>query len=104
MSKIYVDKEFEIELNGSKKKVLCGSESTRNGFRHLLWDCDILEATRKNYNNKRCYLNRTWERYQYESLLSDYLFSDKNNKLSYEERQLILENNIKPSCVNYVLR
>lgn len=104
MSKIYIDREFTIELNGKTTKVLCGAESTRNGFRHLLWDKDILDINRKNYNNKRCYLNRTWERYRYESVLSDYLFGDKNNKTSYEERQAILENNIKAEYVDYIIR
>lgn len=46
--------------------VVCNSKDTRNGFKH--------EATlHKNgfsiYQTKICYLNRTWEAYEYESIL-----------------------------------
>ncbi len=47
--------------------VYCSSADTRNGFKHTaeMWD--------KNYNKvsvKICYLNRTWEEYDYQSVLA----------------------------------
>ena len=49
-----------------KITVVCEFESTRNGFRHiavlLINGCERDRA-------KRCYLNRTWERFQYQSVM-----------------------------------
>jgi hypothetical protein len=46
--------------------VVCTSESTRSGFRHLA------TLTRGGYEiakAKICYYNRTWEAYEFESVL-----------------------------------
>lgn len=46
--------------------VVCNSESTRSGFRHVATLC------RNGYGyakSKCCYLNRTWEAYEFESVL-----------------------------------
>ena len=57
-------KTFKINKN---IEVVCRSENTRYGFRHLAelqkngWEA-IATA-------KVCYYNRTWERYEYESVL-----------------------------------
>jgi hypothetical protein len=46
--------------------VVCNSESTRYGFRHLA-------VLHRNYfeiaRAKCCYYNRTWERFEFESVL-----------------------------------
>ena len=46
--------------------VVCNFVSTRNGFKHTATLC-------KNgisiYSTKVCYLNRTWERFEYETIL-----------------------------------
>ena len=41
---------------------ICESQDTRNGFRHVLKNGFGIQC-------KMCYLNRTYERYQYQSLL-----------------------------------
>jgi hypothetical protein len=47
--------------------IVCNSESTRYGFRHLVTLCfngrDIAKA-------KACYYNRTWERFEFESVIN----------------------------------
>jgi len=46
--------------------VVCNSESTRSGFRHVaVLHKNGFEIAR----TKVCYLNRTWEAYQFESVL-----------------------------------
>ena len=46
--------------------VVCDTKETRSGFKHIA-------TLRKNglniYETKICYLNRTWERFTYESIL-----------------------------------
>lgn len=53
-----------------KFTVKCETKKTRNGFKHTatLWCND-----RELETVKMCYLNRTWERYTYESVLSKLL-------------------------------
>lgn len=51
-----------IDIYGNDKTFVCESEGTRNGFRHVLKDGFGIQC-------KVCYLNRTWERYQFQSLL-----------------------------------
>ena len=41
---------------------ICESQDTRNGFRHVLKNGFGIQC-------KMCYLNRTYERYQFQSLL-----------------------------------
>ena len=46
--------------------VVCNSESTRNGFRHIA----VLHKNGYEIARAKCsYLNRTWESYQFESVL-----------------------------------
>ena len=46
--------------------VVCNSEATRNGFRHVaVLHSNGFEVCR----TKICYLNRTWECYEFESIL-----------------------------------
>ena len=47
---------------GNEKTFVCEYENTRNGFRHVLKDGFGIQC-------KMCYLNRTYERYQFQSLL-----------------------------------
>lgn len=46
--------------------VVCNSQSTRSGFRHVASVCRNGESIG---STKICYLNRTWECYQFESVL-----------------------------------
>ena len=46
--------------------IACESKSTRNGFKHEA------TLTRNGYSiafNKACYLNRTWEAYEYQTVM-----------------------------------
>lgn len=60
-------KALQTQFNGKKLQVICQSKNTRNGFKH--------EAEILNENGypigfaKICYLNRTWERYTFESVI-----------------------------------
>jgi hypothetical protein len=46
--------------------IVCNWQNTKNGFKHVA-------TLHKNgfsiYETKICYLNRTWERFEYESIL-----------------------------------
>ena len=66
MTKILNDGFFE--KNGFL--FVCRSEKTRYGFRHV---CDVAqkEGMRFFASFKRCYYNRTWERFTFESVLND---------------------------------
>jgi hypothetical protein len=49
-----------------KYNVVCNSADTRNGFKHVASLCRNGERIAET---KICYLNRTWERFTYESVL-----------------------------------
>lgn len=71
---------FNLNENYS---VVCNFESTRNGFRHLasLYNSGLIIA-----NTKVCYLNRTWECYEYESVLKKII----NDNFEGEEKTTFL--------------
>jgi len=76
-------KMFEIT---PKIKIVCDSAKTRNGFKHvatLLINGEEVEET------KCCYLNRTWERYEFQSVL--YKIIEKSKFLSDEEKEICNE-------------
>lgn len=56
--------------NGETKTFVLESENTRTGFRHIAKDYSGIVA-------KCCYQNRTWERYDFQSLL--YKLKNKYN-------------------------
>lgn len=46
---------------------ICSSRSTRHGFAH---DCELIKNTSSHLGKATChYLNRTWERYTYQSVM-----------------------------------
>ena len=47
--------------------VVCESESTRTGFRHI---AVLFEGDNEIDRTKICYLNRTWESFEFESVLN----------------------------------
>lgn len=62
--KKYDYKNFSCKLpNGKIVMFICHTENTRYGFRHLCHDTD------SGITEKCCYYNRTWERFEYESVL-----------------------------------
>lgn len=50
----------------NKVTVICESKSNRSGFKHV---CKVLYNSRIIYQDKIQYYNRTWESFQYESIL-----------------------------------
>ncbi len=73
-------KIFEIS---KKIEVKCESKDTRNGFKHtatLTYEGIEMESV------KCCYVNRTWESYQYESVLKK--LADKESTLSKAEKKV----------------
>lgn len=56
-------KIFEINKD---LKIVCESKKTRNGFKH---EATLFKDNTKLESVKICYLNRTWERYEFESVL-----------------------------------
>lgn len=54
---------FQINKN---VEIVCRSEGTRYGFRHL---ANLLYNGYERGNNKVCYYNRTWERYEFQTVL-----------------------------------
>ena len=46
--------------------VVCNWKKTRNGFKHI---ATLHKNGQSIFETKICYLNRTWERFEYESIL-----------------------------------
>lgn len=63
----------------------CYAQSTRYGFRHIAFKGIVENPYSKKPDAKRCYYNRTWEHWRFESVLSDLTNPD-------ELRQVRLEN------------
>jgi len=65
--------------------VVCNWQETRNGFKHV---ASLHKNGLSVYDTKICYLNRTWERFEYESILlkviNDY-FDNKEKLVLYLE-------------------
>jgi len=83
MSKLLSRRIFQLEGDLS---IICDCEDTRSGFRHL---ASVLRGgsltSRKPV--KICYLNRTWEPFEFKSVLN--LLADKAEGLSEAERVMI---------------
>ena len=67
----------------NKISVVCQSESTRYGFRHL---ATLIYNGYEQETAKACYYNRTWERYTFESVLKRLL--SKTTTLSEKEKKI----------------
>jgi len=77
MAKRYSETRFEINRNIVAH---CWSEDTRYGFRHLAelrYKHELMETS------KACYYNRTWESFQFESVIKAlYWKAEKNGSLT----------------------
>lgn len=76
-------KSFNIN---EELQIVCEFKKTRNGFKH---EATLLRDGREIEKAKICYLNRTWESYEYESVIKSVL--DKTKALSAEEKQACLD-------------
>ena len=59
-------------------KVICESQSTRYGFRHI---ARLFKNNIEIDFEKICYYNRTWESFEFESVINKL----KNNNKDFEE-------------------
>ena len=64
--------------------VVCNFENTRNGFKHTGALCSNGNEV---YKTKICYLNRTWERFEFESILLKVI----NERFTGEEKLKYIE-------------
>ena len=67
--------------------IICEWKKTRMGFKH---EATLLVNGIEQEKTKICYQNRTWERYEYESVMLRLL--EKTNILTEEEKKIFLEN------------
>lgn len=67
-------------------EVVCESQKTRNGFRHI---AILMRNGVEQERAKCCYLNRTWESYEFQSVLKKLFNSSK--VLSEDEKKNGLE-------------
>lgn len=69
---------------GEGYKVMCRSERTRYGFRHL---CELTH----NYNviakTKACYYNRTWESYEFQSVIHQAISAAFDNRTRSQQKK-----------------
>lgn len=59
---------FETEQNGNIYTFYCDSRDTRHGFKHV---CELYVNGYHDADGVCYYLNRTWESYQYQSVMFD---------------------------------
>ena len=71
-------KTFKINL---EFEVVCNCVNTKYGFRH---DAKLLQNGLLHTKTKACYYNRTWESFEYESVISDLL--NKAKIMTNEEK------------------
>ena len=70
-------------------EVVCNSESTRYGFRHL---ATLMRDGREVQDGKCTYQNRTWESFEFQSVLYEVIRKAHKNKIiSWEEEKLCKE-------------
>ena len=67
-------------------EAVCESQNTRSGFRHV---AILIRNGCEIDRTKVCYQNRTWESYEFQTVLSRLL--DNTKILSDEEKKLFLE-------------
>lgn len=63
-------KVFTYEQDGRRIELVCDSRDTRNGFAH---DCVFLLNGREENRASCHYLNRTWELYEFQSVILEAL-------------------------------
>lgn len=76
-------KTFEIEKD---YQIVCEVKKTRNGFKH---EATLLRSGYEIERTKICYYNRTWERFEFESVLRKLL--DKTDILTKRRKNNFIE-------------
>ena len=65
---------------GKNIEIVCDYKNTRNGFKHIV---TMFKDNQEIENAKICYLNRTWESFEYESVIQKVL-----GKADYTDNQI----------------
>ena len=79
-------KTFKIN---EKIEIVCESEKTRYGFRHLAY---LIVNNNEVAKGKCCYYNRTWESYEFQSVMYQVIrVAEKSKVLSVEEIEFCKE-------------
>ena len=73
-------------------EVACSSEDTRYGFRHL---ATLFRKGKEIAKGKCCYYNRTWESYQFQSVLYNVVAQAEKQKVLTEQEIKICNEFIK---------
>ena len=76
-------KIFNVNFQGEKNSIYCKCENTRNGFKHVA----TMYYNRNTYVAVCYYLNRTWECFEYQSVIRKlfYTISDEMKEKAVEE-------------------
>ena len=76
-------KVFSVNFQGEKNSIYCKYENTRNGFKHVA----TMYYNRNTYVAVCYYLNRTWECFEYQSVIRKlyYIISDEMKEKAVEE-------------------
>lgn len=67
-------------------EIICQSEGTRYGFRHL---ASLMVNGHEIEKDKACYYNRTWERFQFETVIRSVL--EKTNAITKRQKGAFLK-------------
>jgi len=68
--------------------IVCQTVNTRNGFKHV---ATLLHGGNELISTKICYQNRTWERFTYESVISQLLSKAVKEKVISSDNAKALE-------------
>ena len=66
-------------------EIVCRSEGTRYGFRHL---ASLMVNGHEIEKDKACYYNRTWERFQFETVIRGVL--GKTERITKRQKDIFL--------------
>lgn len=69
---------------GEGYKVMCRSENTRYGFRHL---CELTRDYNVLAKTKACYYNRTWESYEFQSVIHQAISAAFDNRTRSQQKK-----------------
>lgn len=72
--------------------IVCESKSTRNGFKH---EATLLNNGIENAFAKVCYCNRTWEAYEFETVMLRLIDANFEDKQKEKYRKAIKWENIR---------
>ncbi|MFA5380242.1 MAG: hypothetical protein WC455_31055 [Dehalococcoidia bacterium] len=69
---------------GNGYEVNCWSENTRYGFRHL---CELTHNLNRIGKSKACYYNRTWEAYEFQSVIHQAIQAVFDNRTRAQQKK-----------------